>query len=1219
MATQSSTAAIGRGIHTSFTILDKLAPGGSLEWTVTASGLGGISDLQLQDILGDGQRVDTAFSPQVVIRRSSMTLFSGNLVGWTGVRSTTTATTAINFDLSATLRAAGLSGGMTDDSTISVTFHSQILPLYSATTAPLLGRVLGQGDPLVNTAVFSGTVAGVLASSSPVVLAPTLPTSLLTTSIYAVNGVPVTGTVYAAYGDIVTYRMQIQLPLTAAHDVQLWVAAPGLVGTPAGAASGAPVPAFIFDARAVNATPASGHAQFGPSGSYKATLPLLVAATDASGNAVLEFNFGDIQPVYGSGSGTIDLLVSAVLQPGAVAPGAPLALQATETEENSFGVQVATTALPVGLTLEQPSLRIQTATVYASNDNATWTGTGGPVGYSPDFGQFGDVISSAGLAREPFADRLSGVDAGDDVTFVIAVENLAPGAKAYGTIIRATMPPGFVLPADGAGLWVTDGAGNPLTFSGNLFDPQGGLTLDPSAPLAGYNADSGLNILLISYTLTTADQLDLSVPLHDSLAQIVSYTTTPGGSNQAPMAPAAYNTATTEVATLQPTVQIALTATSNPSTGGTLLTLGEVATFVLTVTLPGGLSRALDIAPMLPPGFTALSAQVLSVGANITVQTQATDGAGGILFGDTLNTGAGQNTADNQIQIAVTAQPSLVPAGPAPHMQTVQAVVNIGTSGAITTATASLALTIAAPAAPTVTLALVSSGAATLLNGQAATFRITVTLPAGYSGDFRILDSLPAGLAYVPGSKRIVQAGGVTSAGTATLAAPSESVAGPLLTLDFGAVTAATATSQVIVELQARLVAAAPGATLTSSATASTGYASSVPAMLTTIVGNAAPTLAGLPIAEAARDDTSLAAFAGLTLTDPDAGQTQTLRIKLSNPANGILTNPGIGSYDPVAGTYIAIGTAAAVAAAAAGLRFVPTLHQASLGQSVPTDLSVQAQDSAGGMSTLFVIRVTTAATDIAPVIRNAAPGQPIIAGVPVPLFTGLMLSDADAGQLETLTIQFSNPAIGVLSGAGPGQIDPVTGAFTATGTLAALTAAAGRLLFTASQPAGAQTALTITVDDGAGGVARDTSVVAISPGTLAAWPGVGQFLAGAPPANIVAVNPAGPNLLLGTGGRDAYFIDGNAPGSHWDTVTGFAGADTVVLWGFQPGRSTITWSDNDGPAGNAGRTLHASMPGTGGTNNLTFAGLTSGDSARFAISTGRVEGLGYLSITAPS
>ncbi len=1205
MAIQSSTGAIGRNVLTSVAVVDQLAPGGSLEWAISGSGLGGISDLRLLDTLGDGQRMDTAFRPQALIRRGSATLFSGDLLGWSGVRSATTAATAINFDLGPTLRAAGLPGGLTDDSTVTVTFHSRVLPLYAATQAPPLGRVLGQGDPLSNSAVFSGTVAGALASSNPTMAGLTLPTSLLTTSIFAVNGVPVVGAAHAAFGDIVTYRMQLALPLTAAHGVRLSAAAPGLVGALAGT--------FVFDTSGVGTAPASGHAQFGPNGSYTATAPLVAAAADAAGNAVLRFDFGDIQPFYGSGSDTIDLLVSAPLM-----PGAPLAFTAAETESNSFGLQTAATAPQAGLTLNEPLLRIQTATVYTSNDDATWTGTGGPAGYSPDFGQFGDVVSSAGLAGEPFADRLTGVDASDDVTFVIAVENLTPGAKAYSPTVRATVPNGFVLPSDGASITVTDGAGTPLAYSGNLFDPQGGLTLDPAAPLAGYDADSGLNVLLISYTLRTADQLDLSIPVHDSTAQIVSYATLPGWANRAPLAPAADNTATTEVAAVLPSVNIALVATSDPSTAGALLALGETATFDLTVTLPEGLSRALDIAPLLPAGFAAMSARVLSIGANVTPQTQLADGAGGIVFGDTLNAADGQDTSDDQIQIEVTARPTRTPVGPAPHPATVQGAVSIGAPGAVSKAVDSVGVTVASPVSPGVTLAFASPGAATLLNGQAAIYRATVSLPAGLSTDFRIMDSLPAGLAYVPGSARVVQAGGIT------LSTPAVSVAGSVLTLDFGAVNASAANGPVIVELQAMTAAAVVGTTLVNAVSAATGYISSAPVTLAALVGNTLPTLTGLPATEAARDDTALVAFTGIGLADPDPGQVQTLRIRLSNPANGVLANLGAGSYDPAAGVYTVTGTSGAVTAAAAALRFVPTLHQASLGQAVLTDLSVQVQDSAGGLSPVAIVHVTAAATDAIPVVRDAAPGQPITPGAPVSLFTGLMLQDADAGQLETLTIQFSDPAIGVLSGAGPGRINPLTGAFSSTGTLGALTAEAGRLLFTAaSRSASAAAFVTITIDDGAGGVARDTSAILVSAGTRAAPPPVvpavppSQLFIGPSPANLVAVNPAVANLLIGTSGRDAYFIDGNASGSHWDTLTGFAGTDTVVLWGFQPGRSSLTWSDNDGSPGHAGRTLRANIPGTGGTSSITFAGLATSDTNRFAINTGRFGGLDYLSIVA--
>jgi len=1199
-------------------VLDQLAPDGNLEWTVLGSGLGGIGDLQLLDNLADGQRLDKVFHPQVVIRRGFFTVFSGDLLGWSSVRSADTAMTAINFDLAPTLQAAGLSTGLTDDSTVSVTFHSHILPLYASQPAPPLGQLLGQGDPLRNTALFSGTVAGALASSDPTMAELALPSSVLTISIFAVNGVPVVGAAHAAFGDIVTYRMQLGLPLTAAHHVQLTAAAPGLTG------------AFVFDAVGANPTPPSGHAQFGPSGSYTATRPLVTPATDGAGNAVLRFDFGDIQPVYGSGSGTIDVLVSTPL-----APGSPLTFTAAETEANSFGTVAATTAPQAGLTLNEPSLQIQTATVYASNDNAAWTGTGGPFGYSPDFGQFGGVVSSAGLAGEPFADRLTGVDAGDDVTFAIAVQNLVPGAKAYDLMVRAMVPDGFVLPPGGASITVTDGTGTPLAYSGNLFDPQGGLALDPAVSIAGYDPDSGLNVLLISYTLRTADQLDLSIFSHVSTAQIVRYATETGWANRVPPTPVPGNTATTEVVSDLPSLAIVPLATGSPGTAGAPLTLGETAAFRITATLPEGLSRGLDLFPVLPAGFTAVSARVVAVGANITPHTQAADGAGGIAFGDTLNAPDGTATADDQVQIEVTVRATGTPGGPAPHSLAVQAAVSIGTPGQVSMAAAPVLVSIADPVPPAITLALASPGPATLWNGQVATFRATVMLPAGVSTAFRILDSLPAGLDYLPGSARIVQAGGVMS-GAAALSAFSEHVTGPLLTLDFGPVDAPAATDrQVLVELQARVSPVPVGTILVNSVTAETGYASSVAATLAALVGNTPPVIEGLPAAEATRDDTVLAPFSGIAVTDPD-GQQQSLRITVSTPANGILTNSGTGRYDPATGVYTVTGAAAAVAAAAAALRFMPVRHQASLGQQIQTDLSVQVQDSTGAMSPVVAIRVTTAVTNTAPVIHDAAPGQPVNPGTPVRLFAGLMLQDADVGQVETLTIQFASPAIGMLSGTGPGRYDPAAGTFTSTGTLAALTAEAGRLLFTAgSRSTAAETPVTITLDDGAGGIARDTSVIAISASALSGpllqvapvpaqpfAPAVpsAQLFIGPAPATVVIVAPAGPSLLVGTGGRDAYFMDGNAAGPQWDTLTGFGGGDAIVLWGFQAGVSSFTWSDNDGPPSHTGRTLRADIPGTGSvTTSLTFAGAVTSDTDRFAVSTGRFDELGYLSIASPS
>ncbi len=1205
---QPNPGTIGRNLRSAVSLVDQLAPGGSLEWVVSGSGLGGIADLRLLDTLGDGQRMDTAFRPQVVIRRGSVTLFSGDLQGWSGLRSADTAATAINFDLAPTLRAAGLTGGVPDDSTVTVTFHSVIASMYAALQAPALGRVLGQGDLLRNTAVFGGTLAGVPSSSEPTVASLSLPSSVLSTSIYAVNGVLTAGTAHAAFGDIVTYRIQLGLPLTAAHRVQLTVAFPGLTGP------------FVFDAAGTRGGPPSGHAQFGPGGTYTATQPSVAMARDAAGNPVLRFDFGDILPVGGTRPGTIDLLVSAPLT-----PGAPLMATVTETEANSFGTQTTVTAATAAIALNEPSLHIQTATLYASNDHANWTGTGGPFGYSPEFDQFGGIISSAGLATEPFADQLRDIDAGDDVTFVIAVENLMPGAKAYDVLVRAGLPDGFMALDGDASITVSDGAGTPLAYSGNLFDPRGGILLDARTPIGGFDADSGQNILLITYTLRSTDRLDLSVP-HVSTAQIVSYATEPGWANRAPLAPAAANTATTGATNLQHSIGIALLSTGNPNGASPLLALGGTATFRLTATLPEGLSRGLDLSIVLPAWLTAVSARVVAVGANITPQTRAADGHGGIAFGDTLNAPDGQDTAADQVQIEVTVRPDRLPSGPAPHTQTIQAAVSIGAPGQVSTVTGNVVVGVADPIPPTITQAFVGTGA--LANGQVATLRLTVTLPPGFSRDLRILDSLPAGLTYVPGSARVVQAGGVASHGAATLSAPSEQRGGALLTLDFGAVDALASTNrQVIIELQAQ-VAAAVGTTLINSVTADNGYASAVAAALGASVANTAPVLRGLPAVSTARDDAAMLPFAGIVVADPDAGQQQTLQITLSDPANGVLTS-GVGGYDPVAGVYTVTGTADVVMAAAAGLRFVPTRRQASPGQQVPTEFRVQLRDSSGAGSPATVTRVVTTAANTAPVIRNAAPGQAMVPGAQARLFSGLLLQDPDVGQTETLTIRFANPAIGTLRGPGPGHYDAVTGLYTSTGTLAALMAEAAGLVFSAGGRPG-ETFVSVRIDDGAGGVAQDTTVITVSadvpsmlsPGGMPA-PFVptmlpAQLFAGSSPVNAVAV-PAGSSLLAGTAGRDVYFVDGNVAGVQGDTLTGFGGGDAVVLWGFRAGTSAYSWSNMDTPAGTVGRVLRADVLGAdAATTALSFVGRTADDTDRFAVSSGRYNGVDFLSIVSP-
>ena len=72
---------------------------------------------------------------------------------------------------------------------------------------------------------------------------------------------------------------------------------------------------------------------------------------------------------------------------------------------------------------DDPSLTIQTASLWSEGANDIFSGSGGPWGYDPWFGEFAGTVSSSGLDSEPFADQLWNVAAGDQIVFVIAVQN----------------------------------------------------------------------------------------------------------------------------------------------------------------------------------------------------------------------------------------------------------------------------------------------------------------------------------------------------------------------------------------------------------------------------------------------------------------------------------------------------------------------------------------------------------------------------------------------------------------------------------------------------------------------------------------------------------------------------------------------------------------------------------------------------------------------------
>jgi len=1326
-----------------------LRPGAPLDWVVTGEATGAVDALVLTDMLGDGQAWDPARPPDVTLTLGGTTLFSG-AVAPAAQRDAATGVTRLTLDVASALRGAGLAGTVPDGAVVQVAVHGAIGTEYAATRQPLLSRRIGQGDPLDNAARFTGLASGQAVASGVSRAQAVLPVSTLAASVYAVSG------------DQVTYRLRLAMPLGTAQGVQVSGASPGLPGTVAwdGAAAG---------------LPALGHAGFGPDSPAGLHPPLVGTTTGPAGTAIL-FDFGDLAST-GAAPAVLDLLYTAQVPAGVGA-----AVQGMGTEVNSYGI-VSGTAAAADLAAGAPDLRLQTGSLDATGPQSFFevvgTGSGSPVAYSTYTGQFSGPVTSADLDADPFSDRLRDVAAGDQVTFVIAVQNKG-AAAAWDVVLRDTLPAGFIVPAGGADLHVTNGAGYDIATTGDLFSPTDGLHLGPGAPLAAYNASSGLNVALVTFTLQATSAIPAPSATLRNAARVVHAAASSGGADLS-AAGGPGLAGVTEVVTMAPTVSIGLTGTSAASTPGNLLALGEAATFHAAVTLPSGRSTGVRIDAAVPAGLSVVSETItyatpgttglyvgeasasgfnlgtlsaaapirveldivaratgassgavqavvsaadpggtaaraataagapvvatvpaLSLAVEGPVQVQAgqvaaytlrlTNAAGaapayGVRLADALGAGLtlvpGSVTASGPAAGAVASMGAAGPVADVTRLDagetlvlTVQAKAGAAAPGArlATTAQATAsalpggaAASQVAPVAAAATATVVAATAAVSLSSPAArvgdtvTIQIVAALPQGGNPAVRIDTTFADGLAVVPGSVRLL--GGGPAAVT---------LGGGRVGIDLGPITAPAGGGQAVVEMQAVVGAVPVGAGLSASAVVSTGYSAGPAGTASVQVVNTSPALAGTVPLVAAADASGVVPFGGLVLTDPDPGQAEAARVTLSNPASGTLATPGAGSYDPATGVYAVTGSAAAVQDALRGLRFVPAHGQALVGALVETDLAVQVSDGAGSASA--TTHATANGSNRPPAIAGGLAGQATTTTLGVLPFTGLHLSDPDAGGTGTLTIH-AQPGLGALRG-GLGAYDAAAGTYTARGTLDALTVDARGLVFTPSAPGMATFA--VTLDDGAGGIAQDsTTTLQVQPSAdtsgvaqhflqlpgatfLTAAGGhfttlVGEeyhgpvtYLANqfiydsADPAVIFAgatssfvkslsgfcaiqlaggrnVVDAGPgsNFITGGDGDDTFFLDGTHGAVTWNTIQNFHPGDMMTLFGFHPGTSSFVWADGEGASGYTGRTIHADLAGDGTiTANLTFAGTTAADTDRYIVQTGSLGTLDYLAVT---
>ncbi|MBE9041906.1 isopeptide-forming domain-containing fimbrial protein, partial [Oscillatoriales cyanobacterium LEGE 11467] len=559
-------------------------PGKTLEYTLDfqISDYFSFRDIVIDDIFSDGQRLDSGFAPTLQIfgndgttGSTSFDNFTGdvdnnftfdNLTGTvdTGNPGTSTGQTSLNFNVSQELidSAVDADGILVGD---KAGFGDNALG-QGGTTARIVYRTIIQDeftdlhntpgfsgdqsvdldDVLKNTVDISGTIVDengtqqneADGSSAEVPIAS--PTQSKT--IYAIDGntnVPANPTLTP--GQTVTYRLKMELPAADAENLKI--------------TDFLPLPVFdadeIPDGNVIitydGNPPAAGEISLGPD--HTLDLSALnsslttpgVASTGGSSNTIA-IDFGSFDDSANTPA-TIDLLFTVTATDAPFTDGLFLTNQAqSESGNTSSTVTNATEIVQIELT--QPQLNLTKGVVSENNPNDGTYDPGAPTAFNaPGSGtSYTGVINSNNLDTANIDSNLSGVDAGDLVTFSIVVENTG-GGGAFDLLIQDAIPldgdgnPQFQLPTGGAGLnlQVFNGNGGTVGFTGDLF--SGGINIDDDANgiidkgrTGSAVTGDGSNLLVITYDLEVLSTAESNEPL-TSEAEILEYSAIEGGND----------------------------------------------------------------------------------------------------------------------------------------------------------------------------------------------------------------------------------------------------------------------------------------------------------------------------------------------------------------------------------------------------------------------------------------------------------------------------------------------------------------------------------------------------------------------------------------------------------------------------------------------------------------------------------------------------------------
>ena len=686
------------------------SPGDVIQFTLDfqISDYFGFSDVLITDILSDGLRLDTSFTPTLSVSEHDNMTSGGfaaanyTIASVSGVDGTQTLSFRISDELSSrggSFADGQLVGGAIPDGGTGSGDPPAGSPLpHGATTGRITYRVIiqdqfdasppsgdfsvDQGDVLTNHVAIEGSVLNVddLTANGHTETDESsewlkIVQGNITKSVYAINGIPVgPGAITVSPGDVVTYRFTAVLPNSDVEELKF--------------TDYLPLPVFSagevvsLDNVHSSTAPAAGHAHFhsndtfSGSGGVSGIVPTLTTVASGGENR-LEFAYGDYDDPANSTT-KIDILFSVTVGSEPFADGLFLTNQIRQQDSSSF--KTGTTGDAINqIVLSEPILNMTKGVIATDHATGTFTDPVAPTSVtapgSTGF-RFGGTLNSTNLDSTPIDANLTNVDAGDLVTFAIVVENTGTSRKgAFDIEIRDLLPAGFAIPAAGVGLnlRVTDGTGATVTYTNvgggtGLFDlgirlddpgatpSSGGSLENDGGAIDAYDANSGRNIIVITYDLVAETSVTPNETITNT-ATLQHYAGVEGGIDHTATDLTDDATVTTSI----PTIDKTITSTNQAFTTGNNVTIGEIITYTVTVTLNEGTTHHVNLVDTLDQGLAFVGVTSISTNnpgdvswTGSTTPAFAAVGAGAVNsgrqmtidFGDVTNSNTDNSTAE---------------------------------------------------------------------------------------------------------------------------------------------------------------------------------------------------------------------------------------------------------------------------------------------------------------------------------------------------------------------------------------------------------------------------------------------------------------------------------------------------------------------------------------------------------------------------------------------